>query len=155
MLKDFIEKNHIDFYQKFDSWQDAIKGSCKRLLDEGIIDEGYIDEIIANVVEYGPYIVIAPHVAMPHSTLGGNNVHGTTISFTKVEEPVVFDEEDESKNAQIFFTLAATSNEEHLQNMISLSNLLMREGIVDELLKVTCVEDMITLANSIENLEEE
>ncbi|MFI3283684.1 MAG: PTS sugar transporter subunit IIA [Erysipelotrichaceae bacterium] len=155
MLRDFVERNHIDFFQKFETWQEAIAGSCKRLIDEGVLDPEYVDEIIANVNEYGPYIIIAPNVAMPHSTLGGNHVHGTTISFTKVEEPVVFDPDDESKNARLFFTLAATSNEEHLANMIRLTEMLMIDGVIDELLEVNSVADILSLAERIEKFEKE
>ena len=49
-------------------WREAIAESCLVLIDKEIIDETYVEEIIHCVEKYGPYIVIAPQVAMPHSS---------------------------------------------------------------------------------------
>jgi PTS system ascorbate-specific IIA component len=86
-----------------------------------------------------------PDVAMPHSTLGGTGVYKTAIGFCKVKEPVVFDPNDETKNARLFFTLAAVDNEQHLQNMVQLSEMLVKEGIVEDLLAAETKEDLLDI----------
>ena len=50
------------------NWREAIAESCRVLIDKKIIDQTYVEEIIHCVEKYGPYIVIAPQVAMPHSS---------------------------------------------------------------------------------------
>lgn len=115
------------------------------MLDDGTIEKKYVDSIIENINTYGPYIVILPEVAMPHSTLGGEGVHDTAIGFCKVEKPVEFVPGDESKNARLFFTLAAVDDNEHLKNMQMLSELLLNDGIIDDLLKAKTGQDLLEI----------
>lgn len=145
LLKDIVDANHFEFVDSFDNWVDAIHGCAKPMLNDGTIDEGYLEEIIANVNQYGPYFVIMPDVAMPHSTLGGGHVHNTCIGFCKVEKPVKFDENDDTKDARLFFTLAAVDSEKHLQNMSQLSEMLLKDGIVEDLLNAKTKEDLLAI----------
>lgn len=147
LLKEIVENNHFLFVDSFDSWQDSIYGAAKPLLDDGTLEMEYLDKIIENVNTYGPYFVLMPDVAMPHSTLGGAGVNGTAIGFCKVETPVVFDPEDESKNARLFFTLAAVDNDKHLENMMALSELLLNDGIVEDLLQAKTKQDLLDIAD--------
>lgn len=145
LLKDIVEANHYSFVDSFDSWQDSIYGAAQPMVADGTLDNQYLDKIIENVNTYGPYFIIMPDVAMPHSTLGGTGVYKTAIGFCKVKEPVVFDPNDETKNARLFFTLAAVNNEQHLQNMVQLSEMLVKEGIVEDLLAAETKEDLLDI----------
>ena len=145
LLKDIVEANHYSFVDSFDSWQDSIYGAAQPMVADGTLDNQYLDKIIENVNTYGPYFIIMPDVAMPHSTLGGTGVYKTAIGFCKVKEPVVFDPNDETKNARLFFTLAAVDNEQHLQNMVQLSGMLVKEGIIEDLLAAETKEDLLDI----------
>ena len=145
LLKDIVEANHYSFVDSFDSWQHSIYGAAQPMVADGTLDNQYLDKIIENVNTYGPYFIIMPDVAMPHSTLGGTGVYKTAIGFCKVKEPVVFDPNDETKNARLFFTLAAVDNEQHLQNMVQLSEMLVKEGIVEDLLAAETKEDLLDI----------
>ncbi|MBO5527181.1 MAG: PTS sugar transporter subunit IIA [Erysipelotrichaceae bacterium] len=145
LLKDIVEANHYSFVDSFDSWQDSIYGAAQPMVADGTLDNQYLDKIIENVNTYGPYFIIMPDVAMPHSSLGGTGVYKTAIGFCKVKEPVVFDPNDETKNARLFFTLAAVDNEQHLQNMVQLSEMLVKEGIVEDLLAAETKEDLLDI----------
>lgn len=52
-----------------------------------------------------PYIVLAPNIAMPHSTESGDDVHGTEVGFMRVAKPVHFEKGNPDKDARIFFVL--------------------------------------------------
>lgn len=145
MLRDFVESNHYLFAKEADSWEEAIRMSCKTLEEDGTVGANYAQDIIECVHKYGPYIVIMPQVAMPHSQEGAEGVSRTTIAFMKLEKPVSFDPEDPEKDAQLFFTLASCNHDEHLQNMVKLSEMLMKEELVAELLTSTSAEDLIRL----------
>lgn len=147
MLKDFIEKNHFIFAQKIDSWQEALKISCKPLIEDGSVDEEYSNELIGNVNKYGAYIVLVPGIAMPHSQEGNEFVHKTAISFMKLKEPVFFDKDDEDSYADLFFTLASSCREEHLQNMSKLSEMLANEELVEKLHGIENLEDLKKLSS--------
>ncbi|WP_368285471.1 PTS sugar transporter subunit IIA, partial [Lacticaseibacillus rhamnosus] len=52
------------------------------------------------------------------------------------------------KQAQLFFTLAAKDPEQHLQNIGDLSDLLMTEGLIDQLLAVNSVDDFKAIVDA-------
>lgn len=145
MLKKIIDEKLTSYYDSFDTWQEAVIASYQGMLKKGIISEEYINEVLSSIEEFGPYVVISPLVAMPHSTTGSKNVFNTAFSFMKVNKPVVFDENDRSKDAKVFFSFAAAEENEHLKNIVKLAELLINEKIVEELLEVTCDEDLLKL----------
>ncbi len=63
----------------------------------------------------------------------------------KVEEPVHFDPEDPEKDARLFFVLASADHEKHLENMMRLSEMLMNEELVEELLEAKSKEDLLAI----------
>lgn len=145
MLRDFVEKKHYKFAKQAKDWQDAIRMSCESLEADGTVEANYKEDIIACVEKYGPYIVIMPDVAMPHSQEGAVGVNKTSIGFMKLEKPVSFDENDPEKDAQLFFTLASCNPEQHLNNMMKLSEMLMNEEVVKALKKAKTPEDLLEI----------
>ena len=133
MLKEIIGKGYYSFEQHFDDWQEAIRAGYRTLLEAGVVEDIYVQAVIDCVNKYGPYIVIVPDIAMPHSTEGAKGCHGTAISFMKVEEPVDFDKQDPDKKARLFFSLAAVDHEQHLHNIQELVNALLEAHTVEEL----------------------
>ena len=117
MLRDFVENKHYKFAEEAKDWRDAIRMSCESLEADGTVEANYKEDIIACVEKHGPYIVIMPNVAMPHSQEGATGVHKTAIGFMKLEKPVSFDENDPEKDAQLFFTLASCNPDQHLNNI--------------------------------------
>lgn len=152
MLKYFFENDLINYSDKdITDWQEAISESCQVLLKKQIINQSYIDEIIDCVKEHGPYIVIVPEVAMPHSSEKSEGVFGTAISFTKMKSEIVFDDPTEEKKAVLFFTLAAKNSEEHMENIQNLSELLMTEGLIEDLVRTNSLEEYIEVMEKYTN----
>lgn len=140
MLRYFYENDLVNYVETtIKDWRVAIEESSRHLLEKRIIDHVYVEEMIRNVEEHGAYILIAPHVAMPHAMQSGSHVFDTTISFTKMNAPVPF--EEGTKSASLFFTLAAKEPKQHLENIQSLSELLMQDGLIEELLVTETIED--------------
>lgn len=147
MLKYFFENDLINYSDKdIVNWKDAVEESCKVLLDKQIINTTYVQEIIDCVEEHGPYIVIVPNVAMPHSSGESKGVFGTAISFTKLKKSVYFNDEDDKK-AILFFTLAAKNPEEHIKNIQDLSELLMTEGLIEDLINTNNIDEYKLVMN--------
>ena len=145
MLRKIVEEELFLFADKVDSWQDAIRLGCKPLEVDGAVDQTYADQIIDCVEKYGPYIVIIPGVAMPHTQENATGVSKTNIAFLKLEEAISFDEADDEKSAKLFFTLASCNHEEHLKNIQSLAAMLMNEQLVAELMEAKSARDLLAL----------
>lgn len=145
MLRKFVEEKHYRFVKEAADWREAIRMSCTSLEADGTVDANYKEEIIACVEKHGPYIVIMPNVAMPHSQEGAQGVKKTAIAFMKLEKPVRFDESDPGKDAQLFFTLASCDPDQHLKNMMRLSEMLMNEEVVKALEKAETPDDLLNI----------
>ncbi|MBO0470953.1 PTS sugar transporter subunit IIA [Enterococcus sp. DIV0242_7C1] len=142
MLKYFYDNDLIRFCEEGPSnWEEAVVLSCQTLLEKKMITQQYVDEIVDCVKKYGPYIVIVPGVAMPHSSEDSQGVLGTAISFTKMKDEVVFEEGNPEKNASLFFTLAAKNSEEHVENISNLSEMLMTDGLIEALMEIETIAD--------------
>lgn len=145
MLKEFVELNHCKFAEQASDWKEAIRMSCETLEADGTVEANYKDDIIACVEKYGPYIVIMPDVAMPHSQECARGVHKTAIGFMKLEKAVSFEPGDPDKDARLFFTLASCDSDQHLNNMTRLSELLMDEEVMVALLEAKSEEDLLRI----------
>ncbi len=145
MLKEFVESKHCKFAESAKDWKDAIRMSCESLEADGTVEANYKEDIIKCVEKYGPYIVIIPGVAMPHSQENALGVHKTAIGFMKLDKPVSFDPEDPEKDASLFFTLASCNPEQHLNNMSRLAEMLSNEDLIEDLKKANGPEDLLKL----------
>lgn len=145
MFKELIEKDLYCFHEGFDDWRDSVVASCKPLLDKGVIEQSYIDSIFECIAKYGPYIVLAPNIAMPHSTEGGDGVHGTEISFMRVAKPVHFVEGDPDKDARIYFVLASVDHDTHMQQMMQLATVLCNKELVQAMIDAETKEDLLAI----------
>lgn len=145
MLREFVEKKHYKFAKEADDWEEAVRMSCESLEADNTVEANYKEDIIACIKKYGPYIIIMPDVAMPHSQEGATGVHKTAIAFMKLEKPVSFEPGDPEKDARLFFTLASCDSQQHLDNMSRLSEILSNEEVVAELLKAEGPEDLLRI----------
>ncbi|MDY5271412.1 PTS sugar transporter subunit IIA [Tractidigestivibacter sp.] len=147
LLKEIVEKRRYAFTEGPLDWRQALRECCKPLEEEGLVDPVYADVIIKNVEKHGPYIVLVPGVAMPHTTENAQGCNGTGIGFMRCAQPVHFDEEGHSpeKDAQIFFTLCSTNQAEHFQNMQRLMAVLTNDEAVEKLKSAITAEDLLAI----------
>lgn len=122
-------------------WEEAIRFSGEIMKEHGLITDQYIEDVIDDCHEYGPYIVIIPEVAIPHSSAKSKGILGTGIGFTVMPESVSFEAGNSEKDAKLFFMLAAKDSESHMKNVSNLSELLMAEEMLPDLLTIKSMED--------------
>lgn len=147
MFKELIENKHTIFYKEANDWKEAIKLSCIPLIETGYCTDEYVSLIIKCVEELGPYIVLVPGLAMPHSTVSAQGVNKSAISFAQFEKPVVFHDKEtgEDKTANSFFVLCAKEPNEHMENMRKLFTILSDENILNEVFKAKTNEDLLKI----------
>lgn len=140
MLKDIINRGLYSFQTSFTSWEEAIVTAVQVLVDKGIAEKEYAQYIIDNVHEFGPYIVIAPEICIPHAQ-ERRGVNDTAVAFMNVVEPVDFGPDAEYK-PRLFFVLASTNNEKHLENLSELVSLIEDETIIEDFINARSKEDL-------------
>lgn len=145
MLLELLTEKRIQVVESSNSWQESIELAGKPLLEDFSISKEYITKIIDQVNELGPYIVIMPDVALPH-TRPEAGVHQTAMSLLKLNTPVVFPDHQE---VRLLFFLAAENNHSHLEALKELAELLTEPENLPHLLNS---ENSITLKNTLTQL---
>lgn len=137
------EALHIEYAPQ--SWQDAIRITGKLLLDAGSINEGYIQAMIDAVNELGPYIVIAPNIALAHAAARVDVLKNDMVLIV-FKKPVLFNCENDPVHLMI--GLCALAPGSHVDQLNSLSALLDDEGVIDEFLACEDLDQLYKLVNS-------
>ncbi|MGR9050560.1 PTS sugar transporter subunit IIA [Halobacillus faecis] len=140
-------KGNIHFLNSVSTWEEAIKESAAPLLDDGSITPKYVEDMIQNVHENGPYIVIVPGIAMPHAKNEDGVVKKTGISLLKLEEAVPF---PENKKVNLLFTLAAEDTSGHLDLISDLSSLLIEDEVREKLEQSNSEQEILDLLQTVE-----
>ena len=113
------------------------------LKEAGKVNEQYIDDMISAYETLGPYIVMAPGLAMPHARPGGN-VMENAVSFLQLKTPVEF-QHSSNDPVKVVITLAGSSDNGHIELLQDLSSFLGEEGIIEQLSLVTSYEELIKM----------
>ena len=148
-LKDLVKIELIQQLDTVNDWQTAVRSASKPLLEQGYIEESYVEAIISSVNEIGPYIVLAPKVAVPHASPDAG-VHRLGISLLQLKEPVNFgSEDDEDKNVQLIFVLATIDSTAHLKALQQLALILDDDDIIESLIKAETPEEILVLIEEV------
>ncbi|ASF40668.1 hypothetical protein CEH05_16515 [Halobacillus halophilus] len=145
MLNDLLTKKTIQLKDEVPSWEEAIKTAAQPLIDQESIHEEYVQAMIDTVHELGPYVVIAPGIAIPHARPEAG-VERLGMSFLRLKEPVYFSEKEKHR-AQLVIVLAAIDNQTHLKALAQLTELLSNEDNVDKLIAADDQETVLEIIN--------
>ena len=119
MLKEsLIENNSIKLNQTAANGEEAIKSGTDLLVASGAIEPRYYENIISKIKEMGPYIVLAPGLAMPHAR-PEEGVIRTAFGLTTLAQPVDFDGEQIS----VLVTLAGSDSDTHMEGIMEITQI--------------------------------
>ncbi|MCQ9120576.1 MULTISPECIES: PTS sugar transporter subunit IIA [Rodentibacter] len=122
MLKEsLIANNSIKLNQTASDWKAAIKIGTDLLEASGAIEPRYYDTIISNIEKMGPYIILAPGLAMPHAR-PEEGVIKTAFALVTLKEPIYFDGENEP--VYVLITLAGSDSDQHMQGLMEITQVL-------------------------------
>ncbi|WP_404455282.1 BglG family transcription antiterminator [Virgibacillus necropolis] len=147
MLNEVLSENSIQQTKKVQSWKDAIRIAAQPLKEQKYIEDTYIKAMIENVEESGPYIVIAPKIAVPHARPEAG-VQKMAMSLLTIEEGVYFSD-SEDHFVQMVIVLAAVDNDTHLKALSQLTELISDQNRVDEIIQATDKKTIINLINQV------
>jgi mannitol/fructose-specific phosphotransferase system IIA component (Ntr-type) len=141
MLKDLTNEKLIRLNIDAKDWEDAVRKSAQPLIDEGYCKQTYVDSMIDGVKELGPYIVLTPHVALPHARAESGALK-TGIGIATLSKPVEFGNKDNDP-VKYLFCLSATDNTKHLNALAELAGLFEDSAFFDMLDHAENAEEII------------
>ena len=112
-LVDLLDENMIHLNVEVKDWEDALAAGVQLLIDAGGVEPRYLESMIKMIKDIGPYVVIAPGLALGH-TGSDQGVNRTCFSLITLKNPVNFGV-PENDPVDIVFCFAAPNKEEHMQ----------------------------------------
>ena len=119
-------------------WRQAIHAAGDALVNGGITEPAYTGEMVETIEKLGPYIVIAPGLALAHSR-PSPAVKRTGLSWVGLANPVEFGSK-RNDPVHLVVGLAALDHDEHLQAMSQLAMLVSDKERLTQLASLDSVE---------------
>ncbi|UNQ73257.1 PTS sugar transporter subunit IIA [Infirmifilum sp. NZ] len=106
-------------------WEGAVALSGRLLLEGGCVEERYIGRMVSTCRELGPYIAIAPGIAIPHAR-PEDGARRVCLSLVVVRSGVSFG----SHNDPVYVLIAFSTPDKHshIKVLQELANLLTEKG---------------------------
>lgn len=130
------------------NWREAVVAAGQLLVDTGVVEEGYPEAMIRVAEELGPYIVIAPQIALPHAR-PEDGALATGLSMLKLSTPVEFGHQDHDP-VILVFGLAAVDKKQHIRALQTLAEMLSTKRLLDELMDADTKEDVYAIIQKAE-----
>lgn len=139
-VKELIRKEIVDIEVNVEDWEDAIRATGKLLVDDNAVEERFVEAMIRVAKEFGPYIVVAPGIALPHAR-PEDGVIKPSIAIVRLAKPVDF---GNKLNDPVYLiaALAALDQEQHIEGLRRLALVLGDKKKVEVIKDATTREDL-------------
>ena len=116
----FLPLENIRIVDDIVTWKQAIDFGGQLLVKNHFVKPAYVSSMIESFENYGSYMMLDEGIAIPHAQ-NDDNVLATGISLIVLKHPVEF---LESKFIHIFFAFCSYDHQEHLDALVTISNLV-------------------------------
>lgn len=143
MLKDYLDPRAVSLGNEVKDWRTAIETTGRLLVDSGAAEEKYVSAMIRTTEELGPYVVIAPGVAIPHAR-PENGARKVGLSLAVLSEPVEFGSK-ENDPVDLVFGFSTTDSEAHMELIQALADFIEKEENCQALRDAETVEEVMAI----------
>ena len=123
-----------------DDWRGAVRLAGAALAESGAALPGYADEMIRMIEEHGPYVVIAPGLALAHAR-PGPEVLGDGLAVVTLSTPVAFGH-PHNDPVSVVLGLAVSRPDAHLASVAELANIFNDSGAIAALERATTAAEV-------------
>lgn len=121
-------------------WRAAVRLVGEALARSGAAKLGYSDEMIRMVEEHGPYVVIAPGLALAHARPGPEVLAGG-LAVVTLAQPVKFGH-PHNDPVSVVLGLAVATAADHLATIAAIANVFNDSTAVSDLAAATTAADV-------------
>ncbi|MEA5054700.1 MAG: PTS sugar transporter subunit IIA [Propionicimonas sp.] len=127
-------------------WRDAVRFAGQALVASGVTLPGYTEDMIDTIDRLGPYVVIAPGIALAHAR-PSSDVLRAGISWVSLAHPVEF---GNAANDPVLLVLglAALDHDGHLELMAALAQVLADAELMRTALTATAPDQLRSMLRS-------
>lgn len=142
-----LNHNLIRLDAEADTPEDAIRAAGALLAAENLVEERYIDAMVKGYKDVGPYIVLAPSIAIPHA----RPEHGalkTGFSMVRLKKPVAFGHPTNDP-VTLVCAICGTDNTSHIGMLQSLAGILGDKKKLGIILSSKSKEEILSLLKEV------
>ena len=123
-----------------ENWRAAVTLAGEALAASGAAQRGYSLEMIRMIEEHGPYVVIAPGLALAHAR-PGPAVLADGLAIVTLAEPVNFGH-PHNDPVSVVLGLSIRSADAHLKTVANLANIFNDSNAIQALAAATSVAEV-------------
>jgi PTS system ascorbate-specific IIA component len=124
-------------------WRDAVRLAGRALTESGSTRPGYADEMIRMIEEHGPYVVIAPGLALAHAR-PGPDVLADGVAVVTLATPVFFGH-PHNDPVTVVLGLAVKSADAHIETVAELANVFNDSSAIADLAEAGSAAEVIAI----------
>ena len=140
-LRDLVRPNIVAVDVEVKDWQEAIRAAGNLMFADGAVEERFADAMIRVAKEFGPYIVVAPGIALPHAR-PEDGVIKASIAVLRLKTSVNFGNVDNDP-VYLVVALAAVDHKQHIQGLSELASVLGDEENIKKIKACKTKEDLL------------
>lgn len=140
-LRALLTEDTIALDEPMDGWEQAIRRAGALLLEQSAIQQRYIEAMVGAMRELGPYMVIAPGIALAHAR-PEDGVLRVCMSLVRLANPVEFGS-SANDPVDLVFALGGVDHEQHVDALKQLAVLLQQDDAVAELRAASSVSEAV------------
>lgn len=146
-IKKLIREPLVDVDVEAEDWQAAVRAAGQLMVADKAVEERFIDAMIRVVKEFGPYIVVAPGIALPHAR-PEDGVIQAGISVIRLKTPVNFGNKDNDP-VYLVVALAAIDHTQHIEGLRQLSLVLGNDEKIEAIKSAKTKKDLLNIFRSV------
>ena len=140
MIKKLLKPAVIKLNTSVPDWEAAVRQSVELLVNIGAVEPRYVEASVDMVREMGPYMVIAPGLALAHAR-PESGVIRNCLGLLTLATPVEFGNPDNDP-VDIIFSLGAIESDEHIKLMSDLARFLMNKKTLPALRRASSAREV-------------
>lgn len=136
-------RGHVILDVAVAGWEEAVRAAGRLLEACGDVDPGYTEAMVRTVREMGPYIVVAPGIALPHARPEDGALR-TCVGLVRLATPVAFGSEVNDP-VDLVIPFGTSRAEEHVEVLAELARFLAGAERVDALRRARGEDDVLAV----------
>ncbi len=144
-LDQLLSRDRVAVHLPAADWRDAIRQVGTLMVQSGAVEPRYIDAMIHTAEELGPYIVIAPGIAMPHAR-PEEGVILPCIALATLDTPLNFGNPDNDP-VHLILAFGVIDKYQHIEALAEIatifSNYFEKYGDIRELLSASSADELL------------
>lgn len=142
-LRDILTVERVATRLSVPNWEEAVRAAGRLLVETGGAEPSYVEGMIRTAKELGPYIVIAPGIALPHSR-PEDGVLAPCVSVITLDPPIAFGNA-ENDPVHLVIAFGAVDHQQHVDALRDLATILSEPSNVEALFAAQTKEDLLAV----------